>query len=239
MTQTARQSAKPRSPVGMGAAALPRLAPMEINRHLSRERGQPMFTVSLLDRLLGRVDACPWLSSAGCQTQGGNAASEPHKPDLYTPEERKRRDSSPWTMVQGVLAPVQFVIFLISLFLVVRYLDTGVGLEAATMSVVIKTVALYAIMITGCIWENQVFGKYLFAPAFFWEDMVSMIVMALHTAYLFAFLSGGLDVESQMHLALAAYATYVVNAAQYIFKLRAARLEQAGRAGTVRSAEMS
>jgi 3-vinyl bacteriochlorophyllide hydratase len=137
------------------------------------------------------------------------------------------------------LAPVQFVIFLISLFLVVRYLDTGVGLEAATMSVVIKTVALYAIMITGCIWENQVFGKYLFAPAFFWEDMVSMIVMALHTAYLFAFLTGGLDVESQMHLALAAYATYVVNAAQYIFKLRAARLEQAGRTGTVRSVEMS
>lgn len=142
-------------------------------------------------------------------------------------------------MVQGILAPIQFVIFLISLFLVVRYLDTGVGLEAATLSVVIKTVALYAIMVTGCIWENQVFGKYLFAPAFFWEDLVSMIVMALHTAYLFAFLSGGLDIESQMYLALAAYAAYVVNAAQYIFKLRAARLEQAGRSGTVRSAEMS
>lgn len=239
MTQTARQSAKPGSPVGMGAAALPHMAPMALNRHLSRARGQPMFTVSLLDRLLGRVDACPWLSSAGCQTPGGNALHEPQKPSLYTPEERKRRDSSPWTMVQGILAPIQFVIFLISLFLVVRYLDTGVGLEAATLSVVIKTVALYAIMVTGCIWENQVFGKYLFAPAFFWEDLVSMIVMALHTAYLFAFLSGGLDIESQMYLALAAYAAYVVNAAQYIFKLRAARLEQAGRSGTVRSAEMS
>ncbi len=132
-------------------------------------------------------------------------------------------------MVQGVLAPVQFAIFLVSLFFVLRYLDTGEGLEAATLSVVVKTVALYAIMITGCIWEHEVFGRYLFAPAFFWEDVVSMVVMALHTAYLYAFCFGGLDVQAQMHLALAAYATYVVNAAQYIFKLRAARLERGGR----------
>lgn len=158
---------------------------------------------------------------------------------LYTPEERKRRDSTPWTMVQGILAPVQFLIFLVSLFLVVRYLDTGVGVEAATASVIIKTIALYAIMITGCIWEHEVFGRYLFAPAFFWEDLVSMIVMALHTAYLFAFTFGGLDIEGQMHLALAAYATYVVNAAQYIFKLRAARLEQSQRADNLGAAELS
>lgn len=149
------------------------------------------------------------------------------KRPLYTPEERRRRDASRWTLVQGVLAPVQFAIFLVSLWLVLRFLATGDGAAAATASVVVKTLALYTIMITGSLWERDVFGHYLFVPAFFWEDVVSMVVLALHTAYLAALLGGWLDVRGQMLLALAAYATYVVNAAQFLLKLRAARLEGA------------
>lgn len=239
MNKTEQNSAKPGSPVGMEAFAPSRLAAMRESRHPSLERGQPMFTVRALDRLLGRVDACPWSASAGLHDRADGLWSGAQRPTLYTPEERKRRDSTPWTMVQGILAPVQFLIFLVSLFLVVRYLDTGVGWEAATASVVIKTIALYAIMITGCIWEHEVFRRYLFAPAFFWEDVVSMIVMALHTAYLFFFSFGGLDPQAQMHLALAAYAAYVVNAAQYIFKLRAARLERDHRSGGLSAAKLS
>jgi 3-vinyl bacteriochlorophyllide hydratase len=144
---------------------------------------------------------------------------------LYTPEERRRRDASPWTLVQGVLAPLQFIVFLISLVLVVRYLATGDGLFAATLSVVIKTLVLYAIMVTGSIWEQDVFGKYLFARPFFWEDVFSMLVLSLHTAYLVAVYSGLLDPRGQMLLALAAYATYVINAGQFLIKFRAARRE--------------
>lgn len=142
---------------------------------------------------------------------------------LYTPEERRRRDASPWTLVQGVLAPLQFVVFLISLALVLRYLGTGAGLAAATASIVVKTLVLYAIMITGSLWEKDVFGRYLFARAFFWEDVVSMLVLALHTAYLAALILGVLAAREQMLLALAAYAAYVINAAQFVLKLRAAR----------------
>ena len=144
---------------------------------------------------------------------------------LYSEEERRRRDASPWTLVQGILAPVQFVVFLVSLWLVLRYLATGEGLGLATASIVIKTLVLYTIMITGSIWEHDVYGKYLFAPAFFWEDVVSMLVLALHTAYLVAVFGNLLDPRSQMLLALAAYATYVVNAAQFVWKLRMARLQ--------------
>jgi 3-vinyl bacteriochlorophyllide hydratase len=129
--------------------------------------------------------------------------------------------------VQGILAPVQFFVFLVSLWLVVRFLMTGEGETAATISVVVKTFVLYTIMITGSIWEKDVFGRYLFAPAFFWEDVVSMLVLALHTAYLYAVFTGWLGVEGQMWLALAAYATYVVNAAQFVWKLRMARLQGA------------
>jgi 3-vinyl bacteriochlorophyllide hydratase len=109
---------------------------------------------------------------------------------LYTEDQRHRRDTTRWTLVQGILAPLQFVVFLVSLGLVIRYLLTGNGFEAATASVIIKTLVLYAIMVTGAIWEKVVFGKYLFADAFFWEDVVSMLVIALHTAYLAAWLSG-------------------------------------------------
>jgi 3-vinyl bacteriochlorophyllide hydratase len=91
--------------------------------------------------------------------------------------------------------------------------------------VIAKTVVLYTIMVTGCIWEKVVFGRYLFAPAFFWEDVFSMLVLALHTAYLVAMFNGWLSSRELMYLALAAYATYAINAGQFILKLRAARLD--------------
>ena len=144
---------------------------------------------------------------------------------LYTPEERVRRDATVWTLVQGILAPLQFLVLLISVVLVWRYLAAGEGQTAATVSIVIKTLTLYTIMITGCIWEKVVFDCYLFAPSFYWEDMVSMLVLALHTGYLVALATGWLDARQQMYLALIAYATYTVNAAQFLWKLRMARLE--------------
>ena len=145
---------------------------------------------------------------------------------LYTPEERVRRDATKWTLVQGILAPIQFVVFLVSLYLVLRFLFTGEGEQAANISVVVKTLTLYTIMITGCIWEKVVFNCYLFAPAFFWEDVFSMLVLLLHTLYLVALGTGYLDQTQLMLLALAAYATYVINAGQFIWKLRMARLDQ-------------
>lgn len=155
---------------------------------------------------------------------------------LYTPEERRRRDATPWTIVQGILAPVQFLVFIASTVLVIRFLWTGQGEELATASIVLKTLLLYTIMVTGCIWEKVVFGKYLFASAFFWEDVFSMLVLALHTAYLVALLGGLLAVRELMALALAAYLAYVINATQFLLKLRAARLQQARETKTMMGA---
>lgn len=146
---------------------------------------------------------------------------------LYTPEQRQRRDSSGWTLVQAILAPLQFAIFLVSLGLVLRFLTTGDGAAAADLSVLAKTATLYAIMVTGSIWEKAVFDRWLFAPAFFWEDVVSIAVLALHTAYLVMLAAGIGTIEARLLVALAGYAAYVVNAGQFLLKLRAARLEAA------------
>jgi 3-vinyl bacteriochlorophyllide hydratase len=147
---------------------------------------------------------------------------------VYTPEERLRRDATRWTLVQGVLAPLQFLVFVISVALIARYLATGEGAQIALVSVLVKTAVLLLIMITGAIWEKVVFGQFLFAPSFFWEDVFSMLVIALHLAVVVAWLRGEswLSVPAQMTLALAAYAAYAINAAQFLWKLRRARLER-------------
>jgi len=154
----------------------------------------------------------------------GARTGKSHTP-LYTPEQRRRRDASPWTKVQGVLAIVQFAVFLVSVGLVLRYLLTGEGWQVANISILCKTLVLYSIMVTGSLWEYDVFGRYLLAPAFFWEDVVSFVVIGLHTAYLISLFTGVLDPRQQMILALMAYATYAINAAQFLLKLRRARME--------------
>lgn len=160
------------------------------------------------------------------QTIGQDRAVRPAErvAPLYTPQQRARRDGTRWTLVQGILAPLQFLVFLVSLVLVLRYVASGAGYEAATVSIILKTAVLLLIMVTGAIWEKVVFGQYLFAPAFFWEDVFSFAVIALHLLYVFALLSGAVDPLTLMWIALAAYATYLVNAAQFIWKLRMARL---------------
>ncbi len=157
--------------------------------------------------------------------QSGAKLGEGKSEALYTPEERARRDASGWTLVQGILAPVQFAVFLVSLGLVLRVLLTGEGAFAADASIVLKTLVLYTIMVTGSIWEKVVFGRWLFAPAFFWEDVFSMLVLALHTAYLVMLFGALGSVEQRLFVALAAYAAYVINAGQFLWKLRMARLQ--------------
>jgi 3-vinyl bacteriochlorophyllide hydratase len=144
--------------------------------------------------------------------------------DFYTPEQRLRRDSSVWTTVQGVLAPLQFLAFALSLVFVINFLANGTGYSAAVISVLIKTLFLFTIMVTGAIWEKVVFGRYLFAPAFFWEDVVSMLVIFLHVSYVVSWLFDLQAPREQMWLAIAAYTAYVINAAQFLLKLRAARV---------------
>ncbi len=112
-------------------------------------------------------------------SEGLSASLSPPAPrPLYTPEERVRRDNSKWTLVQGLLAPVQFLIFGVSLYLVIDYLNTGSNYDWAAWSVVVKTAALYTIMITGAIWEKVVFGQYLFS--------ILMLSVGLGLAVLFA-----------------------------------------------------
>ena len=132
-----------------------------------------------------------------------------------------------WTTVQGILAPVQFLAFAVSLVLVLRFLGPARATGPRPSRSWSRPAFLYLIMVTGAIWEKVVFGQYLFAPAFFWEDVFSFAVIALHTLYLYGTVDRRVRRRTQLMLiALAAYATYVINAGQFILKLRRARLDQ-------------
>jgi len=191
----------------------------------------PFRLANMLDDLTERLAPCVWQAHVGLHPAVLAKSAARARQPLYTAEERRRRDATPWTLVQGILAPLQFLAFAVSLGLVIRFMMTGDGYGVATVSILIKTILLYTIMITGSIWEKVVFGKWLFAQAFFWEDAFSMLVLGLQTAYLLSLIFGWGDARQQMTIAIAAYGVYLINAAQFLLKLRAARLEGAGSAG--------
>ena len=146
-------------------------------------------------------------------------------PQLYTSEQKKRRDESIWTLIQGILAPIQFIVFAVSTVLVIWCLWTGQGYQIATVSVLIKTALLLTIMFTGAIWEKVVFGQYLLAPAFFWEDIVSFFVIFLHVAYVILLCLNYHTEQTLMTVALIAYFAYIVNAGQFLMKFRTAKIQ--------------
>jgi 3-vinyl bacteriochlorophyllide hydratase len=142
---------------------------------------------------------------------------------MYTPEQLARREASRWTRVQIMLAPIQFLAFIISFILVIRYLQTGEGHLAATISIWIKIILIWVLTITGMLWEHDVYGHYFMAREFFWEDLGNLIAIITHNAYFVAQWIG-MSERNVMLVMLFAYITYLFNAAQFIVKgVRSAR----------------
>jgi 3-vinyl bacteriochlorophyllide hydratase len=153
---------------------------------------------------------------------------------MYTPEQLARREASPWTRVQIALAPIQFLAFVVSFALVIRYLVSGEGYLAATISVWVKIGLIWALTITGMLWEHDVYGHYFMAPEFFWEDLGNLVAILTHNAYFVAQWLGA-DARTLMWVMVVAYLSYLVNAGQFIAKgVRSARQRRA-----VRQAEMA
>lgn len=143
----------------------------------------------------------------------------------YTPEQLERRDNSKWTIVQAILAPIQFIAFLVSFGLIIRYLTTGEGYQIATISVLIKITLLWTITITGMFWEKAVFDKWFLAPQFFWEDALNAVALVMHNLY-FVALWRGWSEQDLMGLMLVAYCSYLVNCAQFFWRGIRARQQQ-------------
>jgi 3-vinyl bacteriochlorophyllide hydratase len=155
---------------------------------------------------------------------------------MYTVDQLARREASPWTRVQILLAPIQFLAFVISFGLVLRYLSSGEGYWAATVSIWVKIALIWALTITGMLWEHDVYGHYFMAPEFFWEDLGNLIAIITHNAYFVAQWMGAGE-RTVMWVMVVAYISYLFNAAQFIVKgVRSARQRRALREASARPA---
>jgi len=143
----------------------------------------------------------------------------------YTAEQMERRNKSKWTIVQIILAPLQFLSFIASLVLIMYYLATGNGYEIATFSVWVKIALLWAITITGMFWEKDVFDKWFLAKEFFWEDAFNALAMVMHNLYFLALLAGWSERELML-LMLVAYISYLLNFGQFFIRGLQARKQR-------------
>jgi 3-vinyl bacteriochlorophyllide hydratase len=146
---------------------------------------------------------------------------------MYTPDQLRRREASRWTKVQIILAPIQFLAFVISFALVIRYLVTGEGYWVATVSVWVKIFLIWALTITGMLWEHDMFDHYFMAKEFFWEDMGNLIAIVTHNLYFVAVWMGASQ-QMIMWVMVFAYITYLFNAGQFVARgVRSARQRRA------------
>lgn len=153
----------------------------------------------------------------------------------YTPEQMRRRQQSKWTIVQAILAPLQLLTFIISVILIIRYLSTGLDYEITTISILIKIALMWLITITGMLWEKEVFGQWFLAPQFFWEDVMNAISLILHNGYFIARLLGASERDLVLVM-LVAYASYMINFAQFLVRGLRSRKQRQAAAGTAPTA---
>ena len=137
----------------------------------------------------------------------------------YTPEQLRKRNNSVWTTVQLVLAPIQFVVFIVGVILTFMYYNGSLeNFSLVTWALLIKTIFLVVLFVTGAFFEKEIFDIWVYSPEFFWEDIGSSVATIVHFLY-FVLAYLGFSQEALIWTAFAAYFTYVVNAAQYLIRI--------------------
>jgi 3-vinyl bacteriochlorophyllide hydratase len=128
----------------------------------------------------------------------------------------ERRNASRWTQIHPVFAIGQLGVFLTSLVLLTLYAFHLVPFAAVALSVLIKIAFMVGAVITGSLWEHDVYGRWWFANEFFIEDVMTANVFALHIAYLIAYYAYPQSLTPALWMLGVAYAVYGINVAQYV-----------------------
>ena len=136
---------------------------------------------------------------------------------MYTAEQLAQRQKSRWTPVMMVGGMVQFLVFVVSFYLVVRFLTTDQGYAVTQITILVNIALLWFNTVVGMLWEKEMYNHYFMAREFFWEDFVNLIALITHNAY---FIALWLNWERQniMILILFAYFTYLINFGQWIVR---------------------
>jgi 3-vinyl bacteriochlorophyllide hydratase len=131
---------------------------------------------------------------------------------------RTRRAASVWTRIHPIFALGQLGAFLVSVGFLIAYWLGAASFAAVHESVLIKIALMIGAIVTGALWEHDVFGWYWFAPEFFFEDAMTVNVFLLHLGYLAIVYTEPGNYTSALQMLSIAYVVYVGNVAQYVWR---------------------
>lgn len=128
----------------------------------------------------------------------------------------ERRKASVWTRIHPVFALAQLLVFFVSVSLLVAYLLHAVPYGAVHTSVLVKIGLMIGAVVTGALWEHDVYGRWWFAHEFIVEDTMTANVFALHVAYLVVAYLWPANTALVLSMLGVAYGVYALNVAQYV-----------------------
>jgi 3-vinyl bacteriochlorophyllide hydratase len=138
-----------------------------------------------------------------------------------------RRATSVWTKIHPLFALGQLVAFFASCGLLVAYFFGHASLSAVESSALVKIGLMVGAVITGALWEHDVYGAWWFAPEFLIEDTMTVIVFLFQLGYLFVAFVHPTHTSSIIGMLCTAYAIYLFNVAQYVHRTQQAKKQQA------------
>ncbi|MDP8305091.1 MAG: 2-vinyl bacteriochlorophyllide hydratase [Candidatus Chlorobium antarcticum] len=145
----------------------------------------------------------------------------------YTPDQLAKRNASVWTDVQLILAPIQFIVFLIGISVTALYaMDSSLfSFYWVSVAILFKSFLFGLLFVTGAYFEKEIFDQWVFSKEFLWEDIGSVLAAAFHLLYfVLAFMGASEDLLVQE--AFLAYFTYVLNALQYLVRIILEKLHE-------------
>jgi 3-vinyl bacteriochlorophyllide hydratase len=139
-------------------------------------------------------------------------------PEATSLSVRERRSASKWTMIHPLFAIGQLLAFFISVGLLIAYARGAVPFHVVHVSVLVKIGLMVGAVITGSLWERDVYGFFWFAPEFMFEDVMTLIVFIFQVTYLAMVALHPDRMVAVIGVLCTAYAVYVANVAQYIHR---------------------
>jgi 3-vinyl bacteriochlorophyllide hydratase len=131
---------------------------------------------------------------------------------------RERREASIWTKIHPVFAIGQLGVFAVSAVLLIMYFFHLTTFSTVFLSVLIKIVFMIGAVITGSLWEKDVYGAWWFAYDYFIEDVMTLNVFLLHIAFLVTAYLWSSNMQAVISMLLVAYGVYFLNVIQYIVR---------------------
>jgi 3-vinyl bacteriochlorophyllide hydratase len=149
---------------------------------------------------------------------------------------QERRAASLWTRVHPVFAIGQLGVFVVSLGLLVLYFFHLVDFETVFISVLIKIAFMLGAIVTGALWEHDVYGKWWFAHEFFLEDVMTLNVFLMHAGFLVTVYAWPTNIRAMLAVLSVAYLAYGLNVVQYVVRNHLTREDLRASAGAAEAA---